>query len=514
MKRKVLQIQEVEIPEGKDLLEDVVVLEFSPEDLHEGEGEGKRPYLKGRLGLTDQATANKRLYPRKLMVREINRLSEDMQGRKVFGELDHPGDGKTKLARVSHFVTEAAIAEDGEIKGVIEFIPGTVNGDQALAIAKAGGKLGVSSRGFGTTATDNKGNDVVQEDYKLVTWDIVADPANAGAHPDFVVEHKENTEMMDLGKLKEEHPELVEELTKEIESDARTHAREALREEFEERLRSEGESIREEAVEVARGQLLEDPEVAGSSLALEEIKRIVTPFILSEDTNHEVTKLKAHNQELERKIAEQDEEIAEVRQEAEELSVIAKEFGYHLHLERELRDNERADQIIEMLGDVTDFETLDDLAGRVEEISTALAEGDDVKEEFEDRIAQLEKKVNLVTEQRDKALAISKQFGIRAYIERKISGSPQASRLREHIDSVQPSNKEGVDKLVESFKADNPPSREFEEIRSQIISSRPRHLDSDDDLRVSIEEDVTVMGVPMSELQKRSGISAERKTGN
>ena len=203
------EIQEVSIPAGAELLEDVCVLEFKPEDLHEGE-EGKRPYLKGRFGWVDKATANKRLYPRTIMAREIGRISESMKGRQVFGELDHPGDGKTKLSRVSHFVTDVNITEDGEMVGTLEFIPGTINGDQALAIARAGGKLGVSSRGFGSVVSNPKGEDVVQEDYKLVTWDVVADPANAGAHPNFVVENKETSMYMDA--VRKENPELVEQI--------------------------------------------------------------------------------------------------------------------------------------------------------------------------------------------------------------------------------------------------------------------------------------------------------------
>lgn len=508
MKDKLPQIQEVEIPEGKELLEDVYELVFQPEDLHEANEGGKRPYLKGRLGLVDVATANKRLYPRNLMMREVSKLKEDMQGRGIYGELDHPGDGKTKLARVSHFVTDALIKEDGEISGVIEFIPGTKNGDQALAIAKAGGKLGVSSRGFGTTVTDNKGNDVVQEDYKLVTWDIVADPANAGAHPSFVVEHKEN-KGMDLETLKKEHPELIEEFHSEVMIEARNHAREALREEFSEKLQEEGQVIREEAKTLVREQLLEDPEVAGAISAMDVIKKAVAPFVVEEDEDSEVTGLKARIQELEKEIADQDELIGEARSETEEISDIAKELGYHLYLERFLKSSERADQVVEMLGDVNEFDTLDELKERVEEIHDALSEEDKVREQYEDRIARLEKKLVLAENQRNKALEIGRKFGLTAYVEHKVVNHPKAIALREYILESGAKSKGAVDKVVESFNRANPVSEEFKRIRKGLKDSGPRRLSEEDEL---VEDKKgksggSVMGVSMAELQQRAGIN-------
>lgn len=506
------EIQEVSIPAGAELLEDVCVLEFKPEDLHEGE-EGKRPYLKGRFGWVDKATANKRLYPRTIMAREIGRISESMKGRQVFGELDHPGDGKTKLSRVSHFVTDVNITEDGEMVGTLEFIPGTINGDQALAIARAGGKLGVSSRGFGSVVSNPKGEDVVQEDYKLVTWDVVADPANAGAHPNFVVENKETS--MDMDALRKENPELVEQITSEVreelELEAREHARDALREEFTERLRQEAEKLQEEAVAKARSELLEDPEVAGSSNAIERIKEIVAPFLFEEDENTEITSLRKKLSEAQAKIAELDERILEQDAENQELAEIAKELGFHLYLERELFDNDRADQIMEMLGDVNEYDELDSLKDRVSEISDALAEEDKVKHQYEERISQMEIMIQKLSEERDQALNIGKNFGVRAYIERKIADHPHRNKLRKFLNESKPDTKESVDKLVEAFTATNPVSDEYSRIRQGIegSSGRSRALRMVEDVGGGsdpIVEDNVIGGVSVRELAKLAGV--------
>ena len=46
-------------------------------------------------------------------------------------------------------------------------------GNIAKTLVKEG-KLGVSSRGLGTVAEDG----YVNEDFKLITWDLVTDPSN------------------------------------------------------------------------------------------------------------------------------------------------------------------------------------------------------------------------------------------------------------------------------------------------------------------------------------------------
>src|ERR1035437_2209468 len=70
--------------------------------------------IKGRgpFGKCDRPTANGRVYPRPIMEREVANLEPAIKARKLKGELDHPGDGKTKLTRVSHIITELSIGED------------------------------------------------------------------------------------------------------------------------------------------------------------------------------------------------------------------------------------------------------------------------------------------------------------------------------------------------------------------------------------------------------------------
>jgi hypothetical protein len=507
MKNQILEmkIPEIEVPEGKQILEGVCWLEVDPqfpltEELDES-GELKKAKLRGKFGQVDIPTANKRVYPRAVIAREFERMKNAVHEGMMYGELDHPGDGKTRMQRVSHLITGLQLEADGRMDGVLEFIPGTKNGDQALAIAKHGGKLGISSRGFGTTVPDGNGNDVVQEDYQLVTFDIVADPANAGAHPNFVMEDKERGPMKDLEQLKKECPELVEALQVEtrnnVEVEARDHAREALRSEFEDKLKTEAEGLKEQAVEQAKNELLEDPAVAGAKLAMERIKDVVTPFVMSEDENEVLAEMKQKLADAESRVAKADETIKELRQENKELADVSKELGFHLHLERDLRDNERGEQIVEMLGDVKEYESLEVLKERVEEISQALSKDDSVREEYQRKVDGLEAKVAKLKEERDQALAIGKKFGITAYIEQKAAAHPHSAKLREHLKKGAPVSKANVDRLTEDYNKNHPVSNEYNLIREGM---KKKKVESVPTVVENKKGGGDILGVPIEDL--------------
>lgn len=161
---------------------DTVPVRFQLVESKEG-----RPKIKGRFGMVETATNNGRLYGEALMTRELGRLSEDIERRRVFGELDHPADGRTRLNRVSHIITSLEINEEKEVIGEAEIL-NTDAGRNLLAIIEAGGEVGVSSRGMGTTKSDAKGNKIVNEDFRLMTFDVVAEPATTGAYPKFYME--------------------------------------------------------------------------------------------------------------------------------------------------------------------------------------------------------------------------------------------------------------------------------------------------------------------------------------
>jgi hypothetical protein len=148
---------------------------------------------KGPFGRVDYPTSNGRIYTRPIMEREIKKLQPLIEEKKLYGELDHPGDGKTKLSRCSHRITELYIDEEGIIQGCLEVM--MTDQGRNLAAILDGGTVDVSSRAFGSVKLTEKKTDdgkpvsVVQDDLNLKTWDVVSEGAGGEyAHPEFVKE--------------------------------------------------------------------------------------------------------------------------------------------------------------------------------------------------------------------------------------------------------------------------------------------------------------------------------------
>lgn len=180
--------------------------DFNYQVLNEdSESEGKKTTkLKGLLQQAGVPNGNKRVYTKPILEREINRNSEKVKNRQMLGELDHPPEGKIHLDKVSHCITELNMEPDGRVNGVVEVFDGpdekggTPRGRILGSLIRRGVKLGISSRGFGSV---RKNGDVseVQDDFRLITFDIVADPSTPNAYPSPVYEQNEAD-----GWLKEE----------------------------------------------------------------------------------------------------------------------------------------------------------------------------------------------------------------------------------------------------------------------------------------------------------------------
>ena len=159
------------------IIEDMQVLEES-----KANGTMK---IKGIFQRADSPNHNKRIYEKTLLVREMKRLDEAIKERRLMGELDHPTHDAVKLGNVSHLVTHLRM-NGNEMIGEAEIL-NTPCGQVAQALIKGGVKLGISSRGMGSL-TEKGDYSMVNDDFKLVTFDLVADPSTKGAFPGLVNE--------------------------------------------------------------------------------------------------------------------------------------------------------------------------------------------------------------------------------------------------------------------------------------------------------------------------------------
>jgi len=137
----------------------------------------------------DTPNKNGRIYPERLLKREMEKYQEIIGKGSALNELNHPSSSLIDLDRVSHTITETWW--DGKIlMGKIKLLlsPGwkksgivSTKGDQAAMLLMNGVTLGISSRGVGSLKSV-KGQNIVQEDFELVCFDLVSSPSTPGAY--------------------------------------------------------------------------------------------------------------------------------------------------------------------------------------------------------------------------------------------------------------------------------------------------------------------------------------------
>ena len=142
------------------------------------EDESGRTIVKGILQRAGAENQNGRIYPKPILMREAKKYETLIKERRALGELDHPDSSVINLKNVSHNVREIHWDND-DLVGTVEILP-TPSGNILKELLKAGILLGISSRGVGSTVAQG-GNQVVQDDFQLICFDMVSEPSTPGA---------------------------------------------------------------------------------------------------------------------------------------------------------------------------------------------------------------------------------------------------------------------------------------------------------------------------------------------
>jgi len=153
--------------------------------------ENKAWYLTGILQKGNTKNGNGRKYPSHVLEREMKNYDMLIKQKRAFGELDHPDTSVVDLKNASHMVTRYWM--DGDtVMGAIKILD-TPCGEIVKGIVGSGGQVGISSRGLGSVVNESNGTSIVQEDFTLICFDIVADPSTPGAfmNPQKIRESKE-----------------------------------------------------------------------------------------------------------------------------------------------------------------------------------------------------------------------------------------------------------------------------------------------------------------------------------
>jgi hypothetical protein len=137
----------------------------------------------------DTPNKNGRIYPEAILKRENEKYQTLIKKGGALNELNHPSSSLIDLDRVSHSIVETWW--DGRmLMGKIKLFtsPGwkkmgivSTKGDQAAMLIMNGAVLGISSTGVGSLK-NVKGDNIVQEDFELVCFDLVSSPSTPGAY--------------------------------------------------------------------------------------------------------------------------------------------------------------------------------------------------------------------------------------------------------------------------------------------------------------------------------------------
>ena len=182
------------------LLQDTFIIE-QLQVMNEGKADGPMK-IRGVFGRCNEKNNNGRIYPTAVLESQLKKVQPLISERRLCGELDHPQNDTVKLGNASHLITKLDMKGD-ELVGEAEILK-TPAGLTAKALVEGGVKIGISSRGMGTLSEDHNGDKIVNEDFRLVTFDLVADPSTRGAYPGLAESTESKFVQESQSKLKKE----------------------------------------------------------------------------------------------------------------------------------------------------------------------------------------------------------------------------------------------------------------------------------------------------------------------
>ena len=134
--------------------------------------------LSGIMQKADTVNGNGRIYPHKVLMKEVENYGKLVKERRALGELDHPEDSVINLKNASHLVTEIWWRET-DVMGKVKVLD-TPSGKVLQELVKSGVSLGISSRGMGSVREDQN-QTIVEDDFQLICFDFVSEPSTPGA---------------------------------------------------------------------------------------------------------------------------------------------------------------------------------------------------------------------------------------------------------------------------------------------------------------------------------------------
>jgi hypothetical protein len=135
------------------------------------EGKDKAMYAVGIFSSAELLNNNKRMYKKDILEREVEKVQEKIDKKCLWGELGHPPNPEVNPDKIALRTTQLEW-RGNDLYGKSKILD-TPMGLIAKTLVNEG-QMGISSRGLGTVGEDG----YVNEDFHLITWDLVTDPSN------------------------------------------------------------------------------------------------------------------------------------------------------------------------------------------------------------------------------------------------------------------------------------------------------------------------------------------------
>jgi hypothetical protein len=142
-------------------------------------------FVEGIFSSAENKNINGRIYKKATLEREVDKLMEKVANKCLWGELSHPQCPEVSPDRISHLI-EKLEWQGNDLVGKAKIID-TPMGKIAKTLLKEG-RIGISSRGLGTV---NETDSYVNDDYFMITWDLVIDPSNQPSWINAVTESRD-----------------------------------------------------------------------------------------------------------------------------------------------------------------------------------------------------------------------------------------------------------------------------------------------------------------------------------
>lgn len=139
------------------------------------------PVIMGQCSEVEVVSQNGYYYKRDFWDKILKQpaVIDAIENRDMFGMIEHPKDDdaylKTPYEKASHVVLKAWVDEYGNPFAQFGLL-NNEQGNNIKALIEVGHRPGVSSRGLGEMANDEKGQYVTADGYAFITWDIVRSP--------------------------------------------------------------------------------------------------------------------------------------------------------------------------------------------------------------------------------------------------------------------------------------------------------------------------------------------------